>query len=158
MRALFVVLMLMFGSQAGAAGFFVDPDISADDLSKISVTVFIDDNAKGACWTNLREVREYAEEKFRFKRVKVVPYGKQFDPDSSAYMFQISVAAYRNFANNAGPCVGHLFFKLSGWSLLHGVKHNIEMGYHLSKVHAESKNFNQQVLIYLENIFRQFPN
>ena len=115
MRAVLIALMLMFGSQAGAVGFFVDPDISADDVSKISVTVFIDDNAKGACWTNLREVREYAEEKFRFKRVKVVPYGKHFDPNSRAYLFQITVAANRNFANNAGPCVGHLFFKLAGW-------------------------------------------
>ena len=157
MRAAIVALLLMFGSQAGAEGFFVDPDISADDLSKISVTVLIDDNAKGACWTNLWEIREYAEEKFRFKRVKVVPYGKQFDPDSSAYVFQISVVAYRNFANNAGPCVGHLFFKLSGWSPFNGVKHDIVMGYLLSKVHAESENFNQEVLIYLEHIFRQFP-
>ena len=89
--------------------------------------------------------------------MKVVPYGKQFDPDSSAYVFQIRVVAYRNFANNTGPCVGHLSFNLSGWSLFNGVKHDIVMGYLLSKVHAESKNFNQEVLIYLEHIFRQFP-
>ena len=69
MRALLVALLLTIATQAEAEGFFVDPDISADDLSKISVMVVIDDNAKGACWTNLREVREYAEEKFRFKGV-----------------------------------------------------------------------------------------
>ena len=31
----------------------------------------IDDGAKGACWTNLKEVREYAEEKLRTLGVKV---------------------------------------------------------------------------------------
>ena len=46
---------------------------SAFDFSEIaSVHVQLVDTATGACWTNLKEVREYAEEKFRIKGVKIV--------------------------------------------------------------------------------------
>ncbi len=36
------------------------------------VKVVLAHDAKGACWTNLKEVREYAEEKLRMKGVKIL--------------------------------------------------------------------------------------
>lgn len=37
-----------------------------------SIQVRVVENAEGACWTNLKEVREYAEEKLRIKGYNVV--------------------------------------------------------------------------------------
>ncbi|MDA9948796.1 hypothetical protein N9C16_05280 [Paracoccaceae bacterium] len=68
MRAAIIALMLMIGSQAGAAVW----DPNNFELRKLtSITVVLQDNASGACWTNLKEVREYAEEKLRMKGVKI---------------------------------------------------------------------------------------
>ena len=52
-------------------GFFFDPLITKEYLESLEVNVSINDNATGACWTNLKEVREYAEEKLRTLGVKV---------------------------------------------------------------------------------------
>jgi len=66
---------------------------TSESVSSISVSLV--DNAKDACWTNLREVREYAEEKLRLKRYNVVA-------DDGDYTFEISVGAFRD---NQGWCV-----------------------------------------------------
>lgn len=57
-----------------------------------SVAVVLLDDAKDGCWTNLRETREYAEEKLRSKGAKVVPE-EGYLPNS--YSFLINVLSYR---------------------------------------------------------------
>ena len=45
-----------------------------------TVKVDLNDSAKSACWTNLKEARKYAEEKFRIRGIKVVEeYPKRND-------------------------------------------------------------------------------
>ena len=51
MRLLAIIFILM-GVQANA--FFLDEDITKSDLKELIVYVAIQDNAKDACWTNLR--------------------------------------------------------------------------------------------------------
>jgi len=67
MRAALLAMMLTFGSQAGADVF--DTDFKLRKLASIGVSLY--DGATGACWTNLKEVREYAEEKLSMKGAKI---------------------------------------------------------------------------------------
>lgn len=61
MKNLFAAIFLMFTASGVAAEW---PTL--DYLKDIKhIEVVLDDNAVGACWTNLRESREYAEEKIR---------------------------------------------------------------------------------------------
>ena len=68
------------GSQGNATEFIIIKNVSAQDLRSIkSVYVSLNDFATGGCWTNLREVREYAEEKLRTKGIKTTDDGTIMD-------------------------------------------------------------------------------
>ena len=43
-----------------------------------SINVEIDDKITDGCWTNLKEVREYSEEKLRANRLKVVDFDAEY--------------------------------------------------------------------------------
>ena len=60
MRFIFIAIIMTFATQA-SADFFTYADIK--NLKHIEV--ILDDKAKNACWTNLTESRQYAEEKLR---------------------------------------------------------------------------------------------
>ena len=71
MKYLAFILAFMIPSLAAAEGtFFFDKNLTLEDLRELEVRVELQDHATGACWTNLKEVREYAEEKFRSKGIK----------------------------------------------------------------------------------------
>ena len=60
MKNLFAAIAILFATSTGA--FAIDQDF----LKSIKhVDVILDDEATNACWTNLKESREYAEEKLR---------------------------------------------------------------------------------------------
>ena len=60
MKKLFAAIAILFATSTGA--FAIDQDF----LKSIKhVDVILDDEATNACWTNLKESREYAEEKLR---------------------------------------------------------------------------------------------
>ena len=60
MRFIFIAIFMTFATQA-SADFFTYADIK--NIKHIEV--ILDDKAKNACWTNLTESRQYAEEKLR---------------------------------------------------------------------------------------------
>lgn len=72
------------------------PDANPQTVKSISVNIY--DDSTGACWTNLREVREYAEEKLTASGYKVDVQGGNYD-------FDISVNAFR-ISNINTSCVG----------------------------------------------------
>ena len=80
----------------------MNPEFSWDKIS--SIYVQIDDNAEGNCWTNLKESREYAEEKLRAKGISV----KQNMPVE--YLLNIKVNAMRD---KLGWCIGVLHLRLT---------------------------------------------
>ena len=57
MRILATIILVMFSST-----------VWSTELQNIKVKVYLQDNASGGCWTNLKETREYAEEKLRVWR------------------------------------------------------------------------------------------
>ena len=113
MRAAVVALILLIGSSATAKVY----DDKFDLKNVASIGVELVDNADGACWTNLKEAREYAEEKLRMRGAKI-------DKDGAAtannYRFQIRVNVNRIYENVAGPCYGGVSLKLITFGYFNG--------------------------------------
>lgn len=99
MKNFIAALLLMILTFGNASAQYVGKDVAPEAVGPIEVT--ITDGAKGGCWTNLREVREYTEEKLRIKEYTVVD-------SKSNYYFEISVTAFRN----SGNCIGHIDIKV----------------------------------------------
>ena len=75
--------------------------------STTSVKVKLNDDAKDGCWTNLRETREYAEEKLRSKGANIVPERRYGNHD---YQLTVSVVGGRLNVNN--KCIANITLEL----------------------------------------------
>lgn len=83
-----------------------------------SVTIALIDDAVNACWTNLRDAREYAEEKLEIKGYDVVVEGGD-------YIFDITVNAER-ISN--GSCYGSVSVQIWASNVRDGVFGAHEIG------------------------------
>ena len=101
MRIAYILSFCLFASPSFAG--VVDDDFKLS--AAYSVAVVILDDAKDGYWTNLRETREYAEEKLRSKGAKVVPE-EVYLPNS--YSFLIHVLSYRTTSGCAASIVVNL--------------------------------------------------
>ena len=79
--------------------------------STTSVFVQLSDDAEDGCWTNLRETREYVEEKLRSKGANIVKED-QYGPND--YTFQVNVISYRI----SSGCVAAIRISLSSASFI----------------------------------------
>ena len=113
LKRLALTLLLIAASWVGAETFFYDENLTLNDLTSLKINVELGDGAKGACWTNLKEVREYAEEKLRTFGLKVSDV-EYMNADKNTYWFVISVNANRLNKDGSGPCLGtHAFHSSS---------------------------------------------
>ena len=113
LKRLALTLLLIAPSWVGAETFFYDENLTLNDLKSLNINVELGDAAKGACWTNLKEVREYAEEKLRTFGLKVSDV-EYMNADKNTYWFVISVNANRLNKDGSGPCLGtHAFHSSS---------------------------------------------
>ena len=99
--------MVLFSTQAFAEEYSFDPFI--DDGFSIKgqkVVVGIYDEAKDGCWTNLGEVKRYAEDKLMLKGANVV-----YDMDDANLVLNILVKtiSIQEFPNN---CIGQVEINL----------------------------------------------
>ncbi|MDC0431674.1 hypothetical protein OAL97_04105 [Paracoccaceae bacterium] len=140
MRAVLLTLLLTFASQPKAE--IVDSRFELANLSSVSVT--LEDDAINACWTNLKEVREYAEEKLHMQGVNVddekLPMATEND-----YTLFIKVFSQRLYENGNGPCHGTVEISLQTFVLINGVLH---VAYIASdgRLTANKRNLNQAVI------------
>ena len=156
-KYLAIIFAFMTTSVAAAEGtFFFDKNLTLEDLRELEVRVYLQDNATGACWTNLKEVREYAEEKFRSKGIKTSDT-EFMDVSSKHYWLSISVGASRMYKNNEGWCVGSVDIKLMAWSVANGAKHLSILGLYSGQSGIQINNFNKFALLVLEQVFSEFP-
>lgn len=138
-------------------GFFFQDGITKEYLEGLEVNVQIEDNATGACWTNLKEVREYAEEKLRTLGVKVSETGYMV-AEANLYWLTINVNAGRPYADGSGPCYGDYKISLIGWVKINDVTHlAILGGREVSPFMPSTDSFNRPVLLGLEKAFSSFP-
>ena len=155
LRILMFAMFMSLATHASAGDIFTDDKITLKDLQNITVNLKLRDDATGACWTNIKEVREYAEEKLRMKGVTVTS-DDVMDVRVKAYYLSISVNARRLTANNSGPCVHSIGVKLYTWVNANGLMHIADLAFH-DKVNGTNDNANRSVLLIVEEFFAAFP-
>jgi hypothetical protein len=111
------------------------------------IEVVIIDEAKNACWTNLTESREYAEEKLRSVGATLYDNREKFYEDY--YMLAITVLASRN---DLGPCVGMIDISLYTGTNISGRFH-----YALARTNkgyfVRQPNGNQNIIEAIQSFF-----
>ena len=148
---------MAFGSQSNATEFIIGKNVSAQDLRSIkSFYVSLNDFAVGGCWTNLREVREYAEEKLRTKGIKTTYDGTIMDAEDKSYYLSISVTAQPVFKNKSGGCYGVVNINLEGWVIINGLNHLANLGDRTS-IFLGPANGNAAILNIVGGVFDGWP-
>jgi hypothetical protein len=112
---------------------YYSSEANPSSIGTISVSII--DEANGACWTNLREVREYAEEKISSKGYNLVK-------EKGEYYFDINLNSFR--VNN-GMCVGSYKIQIASPTRKNGVFGFHEIGA-ASGVATMPDNFNRKMI------------
>jgi hypothetical protein len=118
---------------------------TANPTSIGTISVEITDGAKDACWTNLREVREYAEEKLKIKGYNVVA------EMGDGYKFTIAVHAFRS---DAGACIGDYSVEIWAGNTRNGVFGVHEIGSD-GNYGTHPNNFNNWVIGVISKMIEQ---
>lgn len=104
MKKLFVaILFVLFGSQASA---FVSKDFKPSNVSQIHI--IINDLANDGCWTNISEVKRYAEDKLELVGFKVLRDKYEGSVDDRHFVFNVVV----NSKRGAVTCFGDIQFSI----------------------------------------------
>lgn len=127
-----IVAVVFISSSAAYAGFTA----SGNPTSVGSISVYISDSTQNACWTNLREAREYAEEKLKIKGYNVLAN------EAGRYNFEIEVIAFRDYQ---GVCVGSFHVSVET-----SIAHDGIFGFHVigstRSVGTDLSNFNRAII------------
>ena len=143
-----LTLILIIGSPATATVY----DDKFDLKNVASIAVELLDSANGACWTNLKEAREYAEEKLRMRGAKIDNDGVA---TANNYRFQIRVKGNRIYENVAGPCYGGVSLKLFTFGYFNGTWHVISAGTH-DEALLHPENLNKSVIRAIKEFIAEF--
>ena len=142
MKRLFAITALLTGLWCGTVSAqWVSGDVSPQSIGPISV--YLADEAIDACWTNLREVREYAEEKLRMSGYST----REYEGLSAYYSLHVSVVAYRN----NGTCFGDVSAEVRKFVVVDGVRGDHVVGAHYSIANRRS-NLNNIVIATVQEL------
>jgi hypothetical protein len=134
MKSLAVMLAVLFTTFDAASAQGYSPDANPTSVDSISVS--LTDAASDACWTNLREVREYAEEKLKIEGYNVVA-------DEGEYTFMIAANAFRD---NQGYCVGSHSISIFKYAVVDGINGVHQIGMLGGHGGRQKTNFNSWVI------------
>ena len=109
MKSIAVTVAVLLTTSSAANAWYSN---SANPTSIGTISVALDDGAEDACWTNLREAREYAEEKLKIMGYNVVA------EEGDGYTFAIIVDAFRR---GSGACVATWEVQISAGNYRNGV-------------------------------------
>lgn len=114
-------------------------------IANKNISVELNDDVSDGCWTNLGEVRRYAEDKLSNADANVVSeHIGPLSPDLNNYWFSINVLGYRL---NSGVCIGSIETNILSGSVLSGVFHLAYVQTSKLLVNSVSgSNLNNQVL------------
>ncbi|MDC1346096.1 hypothetical protein N8159_02620 [Planktomarina temperata] len=154
---LVLALLMTLSTPVKALSFIFDSGVTGQDLKSIkSVYVSLNDDVVGGCWTNLKEVREYAEEKLRIKGIKTTDDATYTSAEDKTYYLSIAVSGGRLYKNGTGPCVSSLSVYLEGWTKINGQLHLALLGRFAGNL-ADAENHNQNIIILMDRAFDSFP-
>lgn len=118
------------------------------------IHIYFDDSARGGCWTNLSEVRNYVKGSLESKGGIVAR-----DPNvgdlvtNGSYRLNITVVASRLYTSGDGPCIGSVSARLDGLAYVNSdpiwAVFSEDSG-----VKADNTNLNQTVLSFLSDFLR----
>ena len=142
--AILVAFLMTVSTQASTQ------DMTYSDLRKFKVSVFIADDAKDACWTNLTESREYAEEKLRSAGATVV-----LPPSVPDYFLRLNVMSRRNKA--LPLCYGSIRVELLTPTMVNGRNHEALAIYSYA-IFMGRQNVNTDVVESIQTFFDYVKN
>jgi hypothetical protein len=145
MRTILITLLMTLSTQVGAQIF----DESFSFKGK-NVYVFLQDSAVGGCWTNLREVREYAEEKLRMKGAII----KNDGWDKNTFILKIAVTAGRN-PNDDRYCYGMTVVQVADMKYFEEPNRRLALVSERARVILNS-NVNRKVLDIISEALAEF--
>ena len=144
MHFVFLAILLTFSTQTSA------DEMTYSDLKNLKVNVLLEDSAKGACWTNLTESREYAEEKLRSAGATVV-----LPPSVPDYVLRLNVMSRRNKAFKL--CYGSIRVELLTPTMVNGRNHEALAIYNYA-IFMGRQNVNTDVVESIQNFFDYVKN
>ena len=144
MRAAIIVMMLMISSQTGAEVF--DEDFS---ISGKKFYVHMVDGATGGCWTNLKNVREYSEEKLRMRGAIV-----KSSWDNDSFTFFIDVVATR-VENAINECIGHVGISIMDMKYFDAQKRRADLS-RTGAVFLRNGNLNNDIFDRVQDALAEF--
>ena len=143
-RVFFVLISFVAANFVSAADYF-----DADKFDKItSIEVVLNDKASDACWTNLTESREYAEEKVRMAGSK--PFTAENRYWGRDYLLVIQVNSHRNKA--LGLCFGNIQISLVTGVEYNGLIHEASLA-DLNNYFMGHNNVNREVINAIKGFF-----
>ena len=143
MKNVFAALALMFVATSSSAELW-----SLNYISKVKhLSVVLNDNAKDACWTNLTETREYAEEKVRMAGGTLYETGEKYFGEY--YALRVSVNGHR-LSN--GQCFGYVDVTLGTPTEINGERH-IATHRSRSNYFGGMQNANQFIIGLVQSFF-----
>ena len=151
MRIFAALLLFGLASEGWADGFIIDSQFSSRDIR--GVEVILVDDAKGACWTNLKEVREYAEEKFRANRIPLLTDTNIRLSVNQEYNYVVQVFGNRTFENGSGPCSGFIGITLYNFVSINNRLHIAVAGQLVTGYLGVGSNFNRKVIEAVQDTF-----
>ena len=113
--------------------------------------VYLQDNATGGCWTNLKETREYAEEKLRMKNIQQGDFDVPEFVNNEFWLW-IEVREARTVAGN---CSGLMNVRLISFITINGQWYTIVRNSKLTSALIPSNNFNNYTLDVVKELFNE---
>ena len=125
-------------------------EMTYSDLRNLKVNVLLQDNAKDACWTNLTESREYAEEKLRSAGATIV-----LSPSVPNYLLRLKVMSRRNQALKS--CFGSIRVELLTPTMVNRRDH-VAYAMEYDAIFMGQQNVNTDVIERIQSFFDYFKN
>jgi hypothetical protein len=144
-KLLIAVMFVLFGSQASASVF---KDFVPANISKIHIEIV--DRATEGCWTNIGEVKRYAEDKLRLAGFNVPEGNFEGYDDIKHYVFVISITAQRN----GGLCFGAIDLNIQRATSLNSIIGMFSLGAG-SSIFSGMQNVNQGALEIIGNYMKE---
>jgi len=144
LKSIFAIIVLLFSTSASFA-----QQSALEYLKEIKhIEVFLADRATDACWTNLTETREYAEEKIRMAGGSVYEAGT---PKAHGEYYSLNVKVISKRAPNE-LCFGWIEVDLTTGSRVNGRFH-IAVVKNRASIFSNYSNVNTEVIGLVQAFF-----
>ena len=125
------------------------------EASSFTVSVNLTDGATGACWTGVRDVRQYIEEKLQEIGFKLGHFHTA-EASKNQYVFEVSVFAKRQPLDKASLCDGGVQIGFRTSTLVHGQVHIAQLTEYL--INGSNPDWNDTALSLVGLTIKEIEN